>query len=44
MNKHVLLSNWLISSNFNIVKKLDLFFRNQSNLPKLSKRRSFKLI
>jgi len=44
INKYMLFLNWLILRNCNLVKKLDLFFRNQSNLPKISKRRFFKLI
>ena len=43
-DKHVSCSNWLIPENCNIFWKLDLFFQNQSNLPKLSKLCSFKLI
>jgi len=41
MNKHVLFSIWLIPRICNLVKKLDLFFQNKSNLPKLIKQTLF---
>jgi len=43
-DNHVLLSKSVNLKELQSILKFDLFFRSQSNLPKLSKSHSFKLI